>query len=452
MKEDPREHASSNVSTPRFVVDGTNVGRAAQGSLSPVAAIGRVRETLCTEYPGSTVDTITDASFRYVVRKCGPAVEKEYEAARQAGLIRQAPSEADEFILWWAQETGAVVISNDRFKDHAADRMGVPVAKFMFMGESVKIRNTAQVYGSGDKPDSIKINDWFDRAARTGRSARRTEDPQGKPKRPRIKRPTEPAVLRGQAIAVLRGLGGSAHLGALANHLRAAHKDFDRELEEVVGGRPSGRLSRFFRSHSSDFQCLGRGPSVRIALRDAPPAATDAIGDSVQHGDLLRVLIDVLRRCDGVLPIGSLGQRAAKAYPNYTKALVDYVGKRSGRLVRFLKKYPQHFTLSKTDGSDIVRLRSDPKAGPETSTAKGRQAHYAQHGEAMDVDALLSAIVSIVASQADRRATLEKVMSGLIRTGWRFHGSSLREVVAIGAAQGLFVSTKNEEGGVDLVV
>lgn len=122
------------------IIDGSNVAHSTEGESAHLANIVLVREKM--EEEGYEPIVVVDAALRHQVDK-----RREYEEMVEDGTLRQAPAgtDADYFILAFARELDAVVVSNDRFRDRekafpeARDR----VIRFMIVaGEVVLERRT----------------------------------------------------------------------------------------------------------------------------------------------------------------------------------------------------------------------------------------------------------------------------------------------------------------------
>lgn len=131
MSDDEREIA---------VVDGSNVAYAVEGQGPRLAHIRVVCRKL--EEEGYRPVVVVDAKLRHTIDD-----SQGYEAMVGEGRIRQAPAgtDADYFILSFARELDARVVSNDRFRDResafpeVADRL----IRFMVVeGEVVLERRT----------------------------------------------------------------------------------------------------------------------------------------------------------------------------------------------------------------------------------------------------------------------------------------------------------------------
>ena len=129
--EDERETA---------VVDGSNVAHAVEGEGARLEHIRVVCGKL--EKEGYRPVVVVDARLRHTIDD-----PEGYEAMVEDGRIRQAPAgtDADYFILSFARELDARVVSNDRFRDRekafpdVADRL----IRFMVVeGEVVLERRT----------------------------------------------------------------------------------------------------------------------------------------------------------------------------------------------------------------------------------------------------------------------------------------------------------------------
>jgi hypothetical protein len=95
------------------LVDGSNVAHSAEGGKAKVEHILLICEKLAEE--GMQPVVVVDAALRHQIDD-----EDKYEELVGKGEIRQAPAgtDADYFILSFARELEASIVSNDRFKDH----------------------------------------------------------------------------------------------------------------------------------------------------------------------------------------------------------------------------------------------------------------------------------------------------------------------------------------------
>jgi hypothetical protein len=94
------------------LVDGANVAFSSEGEQGVLKNILSVRDRLAAE--GFEPVVVVDAALRYKIDD-----EAGYERLVDQGVIKQAPAgtDADYFILSFAEELNASVVSNDRFKD-----------------------------------------------------------------------------------------------------------------------------------------------------------------------------------------------------------------------------------------------------------------------------------------------------------------------------------------------
>jgi hypothetical protein len=122
------------------IIDGSNVAHSTEGESAHLANILLVREKM--EEEGYEPIVVVDAALRHQVDD-----RREYEEMVEDGTLKQAPAgtDADYFILSFARELDAVVVSNDRFRDRekafpeARDR----VIRYMIVaGEVVLERRT----------------------------------------------------------------------------------------------------------------------------------------------------------------------------------------------------------------------------------------------------------------------------------------------------------------------
>lgn len=130
-EEDEREIA---------VVDGSNVAHAVEGEGPRLEHIRVVCRKL--EAEGYRPVVVVDARLRHTIDDTAG-----YEAMVDDGSIRQAPAgtDADYFILSFARELDARVVSNDRFRDRSSSfpDIGDRLIRYMLVeGEVVLERRT----------------------------------------------------------------------------------------------------------------------------------------------------------------------------------------------------------------------------------------------------------------------------------------------------------------------
>jgi Zc3h12a-like ribonuclease protein len=140
----PNEPPSGRVSpvpeSERVIVDASNVAHASEANAPRLTNVRLVRDRLTED--GLTPILVADAALRHQIDDADG-----YEALVKAGEIQQAPAgtDADYFILTFARELGASVLSNDRFKDRIAKFPDVKdrIIRYMIVaGEVVLERRT----------------------------------------------------------------------------------------------------------------------------------------------------------------------------------------------------------------------------------------------------------------------------------------------------------------------
>ena len=94
------------------IVDGSNVAHSTEGATPRLANIVLMRDKLLEK--GFQPVLVVDAALRHQIDD-----RAGYEKMVDAGEVNQAPAgtDADFFILSFARELGARVVSNDRFRD-----------------------------------------------------------------------------------------------------------------------------------------------------------------------------------------------------------------------------------------------------------------------------------------------------------------------------------------------
>ena len=99
---------------PKALVDASNVAHSTEGGQARLANVVLVCRKL--EEEGFEPIVVADAALRHQIDE-----RDEYERRVDDGTIRQAPAgtDADYFILAFARELDAAVVSNDRFRDRA---------------------------------------------------------------------------------------------------------------------------------------------------------------------------------------------------------------------------------------------------------------------------------------------------------------------------------------------
>ena len=116
------------------IVDGSNVAHSSEGGHARLANITTVSEKLREE--GYTAIVVVDAALRHQIDDT-----EAYEAMVESGAIKQAPAgtDADYFILSFARELDAAVVSNDRFKDRvdAFPEIRDRVIRYMIVNDEV---------------------------------------------------------------------------------------------------------------------------------------------------------------------------------------------------------------------------------------------------------------------------------------------------------------------------
>ena len=108
----PQSLSEREQATNVVLVDGSNVAHSIEGEPPHVANLIAVRDKLREE--GLEPIIVADASLRHQIDD-----PQRYEKMIDDGMVRQAPAgtDADYFILSFARELNASVVSNDRFRD-----------------------------------------------------------------------------------------------------------------------------------------------------------------------------------------------------------------------------------------------------------------------------------------------------------------------------------------------
>jgi hypothetical protein len=105
-----------NDQSPRVLVDASNVAHSTEGGEARLRNIRLVEEKLREE--GLEPLIVADAALRHQIDD-----KAAYEKLIDEGKVHQAPAgtDADYFILSFAREMDARILTNDRFRDRAKD-------------------------------------------------------------------------------------------------------------------------------------------------------------------------------------------------------------------------------------------------------------------------------------------------------------------------------------------
>ena len=124
------------------IIDGSNVAHAGEGHAARLANVLLMRDKLAAE--GFEPIIVVDAALRHQIDDA-----ERYERLVDEGQVKQAPAgtDADYFILAFAKELGATIVSNDTFRDRSRQFAGVRqrVIRYMIVaGEVVLERRTSK--------------------------------------------------------------------------------------------------------------------------------------------------------------------------------------------------------------------------------------------------------------------------------------------------------------------
>jgi hypothetical protein len=125
----------------RVIIDASNVAHSTEKTAPKLANVRLVRDRLTED--GMTPILVADAALRHQIDD-----PDGYEALVKAGEIQQAPAgtDADYFILSFARELDASVLSNDRFKDRIAHFPEVEerIIRYMIVAGEVVLERRAK--------------------------------------------------------------------------------------------------------------------------------------------------------------------------------------------------------------------------------------------------------------------------------------------------------------------
>jgi len=142
---EPVERPGTGGSAPLVLVDGSNVAHSSEGDQAVLANIVAVCDKLREE--GYDPVVVVDAALRHQIDD-----RAGYERLVDGGAIRQAPAgtDADYFILSFARELDAFIVSNDRFRDRQKafpDAVKRLIKYMVVKGEVVLERRTGLRHG-----------------------------------------------------------------------------------------------------------------------------------------------------------------------------------------------------------------------------------------------------------------------------------------------------------------
>ena len=118
----------------RALIDGSNVAHSTEGEAARLANILLVRDRLAEQ--GFEPIIVTDAALRHQIDDADT-----YERLVDEGTIHQAPAgtDADYFLLSFAKELNAALVSNDRFRDRSRQFAEVrrQIIRYMIVADEV---------------------------------------------------------------------------------------------------------------------------------------------------------------------------------------------------------------------------------------------------------------------------------------------------------------------------
>lgn len=130
----PAEDVRGDGDNLKVLVDASNVAHATEGGEARLENIKIVQAKLLED--GFEPLVVADAALRHQIDN-----KAAYEAMIENGQVHQAPAgtDADYFILSFARELNARILTNDRFRDRAAEFADERerIIRFMIVGGEV---------------------------------------------------------------------------------------------------------------------------------------------------------------------------------------------------------------------------------------------------------------------------------------------------------------------------
>ena len=136
-----------------MLVDGSNVAHATEGGEARLDNIQLVMRKLSDD--GFKPLIVADAALRHQIDD-----KAAYEKLIDDGIVHQAPAgtDADYFILSFARQMGARILSNDRFRDRAKDfpEERDRIIRYMIVSGAVVLEHRTRPRNGGFRPSKAR--------------------------------------------------------------------------------------------------------------------------------------------------------------------------------------------------------------------------------------------------------------------------------------------------------
>ena len=258
----------------KIVFDGSNLCFLDSGHGPDPKLPFRVREKVLSQLGISAEHSlmIFDSGF---LGWASSALRAKVQSGHSSGPVYVCPAgiEADHYILACARDTGAVVVSLDRFRDHHDRRVGVPLLKpGVVRSDLIIVPSVVRVHRRGGTTQTVPVQTVLTT------TPRRTALPH-----PRPDTEDDQEWLTAAITTAIQDNGGEVavdRLGLTLMSLEGASERISR-----VSPHKKRRIIRLIASRSDRFEITpGSPPIVRLRPAPTPPAIAQEARPPATHG------------------------------------------------------------------------------------------------------------------------------------------------------------------------